>query len=349
MRKITSILVHLYQISWIRWVAIPAVLFFLWVILSLFFNSYANFTTLTKTYDRYSLTKTPKGELLKSESINGEFKAYENNLGILAIRFNSLNAVVHDDEDVLIFRIKEKGQKKWWYQNMYRSGGIYGTPFYPFGFPQIVNSKGKIYQFSLTSLKGNKMNAVSLSGREPLLVSKYVYTKNQLFNDKKVLLIFLYRKVINSFSDMDFLVASISYLLPFILYIFALVVFTKEQIDRYSFLFLVPFLIVLSIIWGMDLIPGIVFAIIGFWVITVIQYRLESSMSFLFAFIFLTCAFILVVFQYQDIAGRLSNWTYFFLCIGAIQLLIEFRSPTKERLTYLMFFKKIFFKKKKLK
>ena len=220
MKKMNNILISLYKISWIRWFLIPVTLFLLCLLFSLFLSSYANFTTLTHSYSSHNIAKFPKRELLKNESIIGEFKASDNNLGILAIRFNNPKYVIHDEEDVLIFRIKEKYQKRWLYQNTYRSGGIYGTPLYPFGFPQIVTSKGKIYQFSVTSLRGNIDNAVSLSEKEPVLISKYVYTKQQLFNDKKMLIDFICRKIINLFSDTDYRVALIGYMSPLIFYLF---------------------------------------------------------------------------------------------------------------------------------
>jgi hypothetical protein len=283
----------------------------------------------------------PTGMLLKNQTINGEIKASENNLGIISVRFVKKPQVAYNEEDNLVFSIKEKNQKTWLYKGNYRSGGINALPLYPFGFPQISNSKGKTYDFMITSQRGNKNNAVELSSSEPVIVSNYVYSKHDLFNDRKLLANYIYKKILNSFTDYEFLFNAIIYMLPFLFYVFGLVVFTKLKIEKYSFIFIIPLLIIFTVMWNIDLIDGIFYALIGFWVITILEYKLESSISFVFAALFFAIAIIAILFNQQDLGARFSNWTYIFLIIGVFQLIREIRYPNNKAFTYIMLINKI--------
>lgn len=326
----------LYNNKWIKKVVIPVILLIFWLVFSLLFNSYVNVLTLTQNYPRSNLTQAPQGLLVKDESIVGELTADENNLGILAIRFAPHRELQYDQQDSLMFKIKEKNAQTWLYQRIYGAGGIYELPFYPFGFPKIADSKGKTYIFAITSLKGNNKNALSLSNNEPTLVSKYVYTKSELMANKKNLISYGYKKVVSSFTDFAFLRASVIYALPLIFYLLWIIIFEKVWIDRYIFFWIFPFLILLGIAINIDLSSSFFLAISIFWALTIRAYQLESSISFLFALIILLFSLIAFQFGYQDIGARLSNWIYIFLVIGTVQLLGELKHPSEKRLTYTM-------------
>lgn len=339
MKEITPKLIEYYKNSWIRWLVIPSIFLIFYIIFSLLFNSYVNFTTLVQNYNQSNFIQIPKGKLLQNNIVSGEFTASDNNLGIVSIGFlGSEKKVSYDDEDVLIFKIKEKGQNQLWYSGKFRSGAISGEPIYPFGFPVISKSKGKIYQFSIISLHGNKQNAVSLSMHEPILTAWYVYPKHELLSNKKLLLIFLYKKLIDSFTNLYFLNASFTYSLPLVLYLFALIFITKMRIDRYSFILVVPILIILSVIWNIDTNSGLFFELIGFWIIILIAYDAESNISILFALFFFILAFLLVIFNNQNMAARFSNWTYVYLVIGTVQLLLEYKKHKQKKLTWKILF-----------
>jgi hypothetical protein len=343
--KMLRVINHFYRNKWIKLLVIPVILICFWVICSLLFSSYANFTILTHNYERSAIISSPQSLLLNGKSIVGEFSAAENNLGIISIRFLTHEKLSYEDQDNVVFRIKERDAKTWFYQRTYTAGGIYELPLYPFGFPKITDSKGKIYIFSITSLKGNKENALQLSGSEPILVTKYVYTKSELLANKKNLLQYLVKKFITSFTDLAFFESSLIYLLPFIFYILWISIFERLRIDRYNFLFIFPLLIFLGITINIDLTFSFFLAIVIFWIITIRVYQLESSISFLFSTIFFFFAFVWIFFGFQEIGGRISNWTYIFLGIGVIQLLEELKNPNENRLTYSILLNSLFPKK----
>ena len=165
------------------------------VLFSVGYNLYTKkipLLTLQHSYSKEILTISRKGELLAGDKVIGEFKSEDNFLGIVEIRF-----LVHGkvSNDYHIFRIKEKSDKKWYHTNTYKAKEFGGYPLFPFGFPIITNSKGKIYYFELESLSGRSGDAVGISAIEPVIVVKNVFSKTYLLNHREELALFLFKKV----------------------------------------------------------------------------------------------------------------------------------------------------------
>ena len=151
----------------VRFVLIPFLLLVLWFGFTVSYIMYldSSFTLISNTLPSTVFTHLPIGTLEKGEYISGKFVGNNNNLGIISLRFKTFFRPAYENEDHLLFQIKEAGDKKWYYQNTYRVGTIYDVPFFPFGFPIITDSKGKIYEFKVTSLNGNGQNSIALSNR----------------------------------------------------------------------------------------------------------------------------------------------------------------------------------------
>ena len=330
MKRITKSVMPVFKNTWIKFLVIPFILLLFWIAFSLLLNPYISFTTLTQNYNMRAITQMPQGKLMKGESINGEFKATEPDLGIVSVRFTNHRQVTNVAQDILVFGIKEKGVKTWQYQNTYKSNSISSMPFYPFGFPQFINSKGKTYIFSIISLQGNEENALQLSRDEPILVSKYVFTKSELLANENFFTIFVVKKFIESFTDIRFIESSLIFGLPLFFYLMWVVIFNRIQRSFYKFHFSMPLLIIIMIVLNIDTITGIFWGIIGVWIIIVTFLDIESGVSFFFALLFFILAFGSVLIGYQDLAGRISNWTYMFLVIGAAQLFMELISSQKK-------------------
>lgn len=204
----------------IKYFLIPIILIGMWLFLSLAYAFGNTFSFSIISYNESTILNTSVSRLTKGEKINGEFYSHENNLGILSVRFTTLDRVPYLQEDSLKFSLKEKGAKKWYYQNNYRSGLIFDDPLFPFGFPKIANSKGKIYVFEIESLKGDYNNAVGVSNENPVLISRYQIPKQILISNKIEFLNFVLRKITNSIQNLDVIFFSFVYVLPLLFYIF---------------------------------------------------------------------------------------------------------------------------------
>lgn len=195
-------------------------LFLVWLGLTVWYIIIFDESVLVLSYghSKESFVSRPE-KLLENTKISGSFVAQDENLGIVSLRFEKRRRIPYLQEDIMVFRIKEKNSPTWYYENEYRSGLTYDVPFLPFGFPIISDSKGKTYYFELESLKGNDVNGVVLSEREPILVSKYQKTKAILFNDINKFIDFSYKKFFYSFQTIDIAFSSFVFALPLLFYI----------------------------------------------------------------------------------------------------------------------------------
>ncbi len=123
--------------------------------------------------------------ILPDQNIQGIFNSQYPNLGSISIRFNTQNQI---NTDWLTFSIKEQGSQNWYYQGKYKVDQFQPDQFFPFGFPVINDSQNKTYEFILTSQQGTDDNAVSISGYEPQLRTKYLINKTDLINNRTILL-----------------------------------------------------------------------------------------------------------------------------------------------------------------
>ncbi|HUQ85185.1 MAG TPA: hypothetical protein VM077_02575 [Candidatus Limnocylindrales bacterium] len=333
-----------YNNKWIKWFFIPIGLFLFWIFASLTINPSINFSTLIQKDGKEHYFMFNDKLLLRNDTISGQFKASEDNLGIISIRFIPQKQVDFDDEDSLVFRIKEKKAKEWHYQGTYSSGGIFGVPMFPFGFPTISDSKNKTYIFSITSQHGTRKNAVKLSRKEPALISMYVFPKNKLISDKRLFVNFFYKKLINYFSNLELLASSTVYLSPLLFYLFTHLLVRKTTLGKIHTIPIIPLLIVLAASINIDLILGIFLSFIGFWIITVILNKIESRVSFLFALLFFCLSLISVILKSQQLGSRFSNWTFIFLAVGTVQTIYESQS-SKKFISYRIFLKRVIPKK----
>lgn len=346
--------------KWMRWILIPLVLLGVWFGLTLWYvaNFDTSFLVISYNHPSTDFIKITHDKLMKGDKLIGQFKAVEDNLGIVALRFKSFQRVEYKDEDALVFRLKEKGSKEWYYQNKYRSGFIYDTPFLPFGFPLIHDSKGKIYIFELGSLKGNQNNGVALSERSPFFQSKYQENKAALFSDKENFIIFVVKKFVNSLQTVDVLYSSIVFLLPLLFYLYwafsiktSLVdsanVYLSKKLERfgrrffgrrYGSVFAAVRLVKLSFI-SITIIIGVLIDIIFLQVSNDLLYivipvlwsfslhinKVDNKYSFYTGLFFLVLCPVYLYLDTTNIAESAGAWAFMFLLTGLLKEMVSTR------------------------
>lgn len=159
-------------------------------------------------YEDYNLTVIVKADnfqfyenkdLFKGDKLIGEFEATNNNLGIVSVKFNTHNKV---NDDYLQFKIKEVGSSGWYYSNKYKVDQFQNNKYFPFGFPQINNSKGKEYQIEIESLAGVEGNSIKIKDNASFL-SKYSFPKAYLMENKIKIPVFIFNKIKSFFNNID--------------------------------------------------------------------------------------------------------------------------------------------------
>jgi len=156
-------------------------------------------------------------DFYKRSKIVGEFKSNYNNLGIVSVKFNTHDRI---NTDFLQFRIKEKNNGDWFYAAKYKVDQFQNKKYFPFGFPEIIDSKNKIYEFEIISLEGIEGNIVSIdSGNNQFLV-KNSFPKSYLLGNKKFIPTFIFYKVSSIFLNIDVVNYLLVFLESIILYLF---------------------------------------------------------------------------------------------------------------------------------
>lgn len=148
-----------------------------------------NLTTITQKEQWKQVSS--KYTLLAKKKIGGSFTARTDNLGIIAVPFDTNNKSVNDR---IIFRIKQSETTDWYFQATYNTNQIQNNIPFPFGFPIIRNSKNITYTFEIESLNGTPDDSLSLSQASPYFITKYKFTKSELAENPNVLVRFIIAK-----------------------------------------------------------------------------------------------------------------------------------------------------------
>lgn len=310
------------------------------------------------SHNTNDFTQINHEKLMKGQKISGEFVAKDDNLGIVSLRFKSFQRVSYKQEDKLIFRLKEKGAKDWYYKNQYRSGFIYDMPFLPFGFPIIKDSFGKTYVFELESLNGNAVNGVALSSREPILASKYATDRNDILHNPAKLVSFAFKKYFNSFQTIDIAYSSLIFALPFLFYIYWISPLRKKIIKPYlssvekkytSFLrrrfgkhskyfekiyyivsrnyyiiFLILFILI-DVIF-LQIYNDLLYIVVGvIWFVMMKINNIDSEKTFLIGLGILIFAPIYLQLNITNVAEKAGAWAFILFVVGLIQALYDLR------------------------
>lgn len=312
-------------------VVIPLLLVLFWFVASLLLNNKYSFTALVYPHSSKQLAQYPKNKLLKGEKIKGEFVAKDDYLGMITIGFKDYVKHDYNEEDLINFRIKEKGSQDWYYSSDYKSGAIEDQFPFPFGFPLIGDSKQKTYQFEITSLSGNENNAVELNTLNPQFTAVHKFAKSDILINSNRVIRFMIKKIATSFTNIDFLLNSALYLLPLFIYVF--IYEMRKMVSQ--MMVRLPIFILLFVCIDIFIIRevyiGILLLFIIGWFISIRQYHLDSKSSYMLAFIFLAIWLPLMYFNTKYIQNKLNIWVYFFLFTGTIQAIIEEKYPKSKR------------------
>lgn len=328
-------------------------LFLLWIFLTFWYviTFDTSFSVWSYNHKNSNIKNLNFNLFYKGEVFRGEFKAQDNNLGIVSIRFQTYTRPPYKYEDKYLFRLKEKNAKKWYYSNIYRSGFIYDIPFLPFGFPQIKDSKGKTYEFEIKTLNTNKVNKISISKRYPILQSKYKYSGKELIKNPKEMFHFLIIKLTNAFGTPDIIFSSFIYLLPLLFYLAWILVLEKiknplvkkivtviavlersplgplVRLFKKIFIFNLDYFLIFIAITDVlitQLSNDIIYIVLlVLWIKTLFAYKKDSKQSFVVGLtLIVTCPLFLII-KLEPTAEKAAAWAFMFLVAGTIQILIE--------------------------
>ena len=305
----------------VAYILIPIALALFWFFCALLFNKQISFSIL-----EYGESKPPQsvnGKLFKGEKISGDFIAKENDLGIIIVRFNKYVKPDFRGEDVLSFKLKEKGAKDWYYFNNYRSGSVENQLLFPFGFPVVENSKGKEYQFEIESLFGNSSNALEISKDMPVLITAYQFPKSEITASKLRFLSFLIKKTITSLTSFDFILSSVLFMLPLIFYIVWLLFLKKFTFAGKFLTFALIILVLLDTFFIKEVYIGILLGLIAGFMYAIKANKITSRYIFSLVIILISLWTVLIYLNMSSFSTKLNIWVYVFMVMGVGRMLLE--------------------------
>lgn len=164
--------------------ALSFILFFtvLHIAIVALYNTYKteDYRLLTISSSENARSKPVK--LIGDKTFNTTFTAIADNLGIVAIRFNTTSQT---KPGYILFRIKEVGAETWYYSNTYKSDQFQNDALFQIGFPPLYESKNKKYELEVKSLFGNNDNYLQISNLQ--YVPKFTYPKSELLSVPKLI------------------------------------------------------------------------------------------------------------------------------------------------------------------
>lgn len=318
-----------FRLKSVKFIAIPLLLGFISLLLSLVFTFASSQNPVFHV--EYESPKTfsdvtTQNELLSSDVVRGELKALSNYLGIVKVRFTNFGRI---NDNTVIFRVKEKNQKQWYYENEYKTNQFQDHGYFPFGFPPIQDSMNKEFVFEITSENATPGDAVGISSISPNVSTVYEIPFLITITDTSRFI----RMVMH--SPFDFLLAIThafifdtlllsAFFFPILLYLFIILFF-----DRRGFSILFPMLVGTSIVYvflGGKLPSGsesvglfIIIVLITMLVTLIRKHKLPFVVYVYLAIFYLVfMIFLLVLFNRPDFANRAANFGYAFMLIGTI-------------------------------
>ncbi len=319
------------QTAIIKFGIIPFLLLALWFILTfvqIILND-QSITVLTKSYNKKDLSLITGRPLLKGDKQRFEITAAQNNLGIITIHFNTYDRYNYD---TIIFRLKEKGTKKWLYEGSYNARAFTSLPRYPFGFPIIPDSKDKQYIIEIESLHGTLLSSVSVNTESRIVSTSYQFSKEKLSTDLSHLLHFLYIKTTNSLTNHYLLFSSSIFIYPLLFYVIWISVshrFNHKSILQNPFVILIGIIIVFDCFFIRKSFDLVYIVISSIWGIFLLKSKRGSRESFIVASIILCICMLLQIFQMKEATETAAIWAFFALLVGVVLNFYEFTLQKK--------------------
>jgi len=302
---------------------IPAGLLAFWIYFSIMevHDTDQVYLQLTSEYNSDMLHPRDFTEILAGRIITGEFVAPYDNLGIVGLRFWNFYRL---NDDFLIFRLKEQGSHRWYYQSRHKVDQFQPHDYFVFGFPPIGPSAGKTYEFEIESESGRPGNAVGISPIEPAVVVKYKISREAVFSSVPAAAQFTAKKILNLAYKPKFVAVSFAYFLPFLIYTLYLIIVTwYPHLEHFGRRFLI-FLLLIAVYLDAFVIPkGDSTMILLFFLVLIVWQRFQASLS-IFLYLAVTLFFLSMYYYYRTnpadffYSERLMAWSFLFFSVHFI-------------------------------
>lgn len=319
-----------------------------------------SFFSLTKTHSHELVNNFSEDKILRGNKITGSFISEYDHLGTVSLNFSYSERVAFKKEDTLTFKIRERGSDVWYFEAPYRSGIVFDTTFFPFGFPVIEYSAGKTYEFELFSYKGNEENALSLKKGFPTMESRYLIPRSEATTGVSEFIDFMIKKIFNKATTLEILFISIISFLPlgiFILWILILYKYASLYVSKHprvkkmlrkiektyegmysyireSYYFILGSALLIAVLLDLFLIhirTNIIYLVILLmWIRAFKNNKYADLISIIISLILLILSPVLLAFNAHESSVKSGAWSLIFFFISVTYILMK-RKFDKEK------------------
>lgn len=290
--------------------------------------------TIVIGYDNVFDSRVINKKLVSGVILKSQVEAKVNNLGGVGVRFYNFDKI---NDDVIIFRIKEKGNDEWYYRNEYKVDQFQPDQIFTFGFPILENSDGKIYEFEIESVNGSSQNAVGISRYVPRVTTKYKLARDQVFGSLELFVFFIWFKLLNLLVSSEFLLRTMTWLMPFLLYWIGLLFFVKKYkgfdiyVDKFidilkikKWFWFVPLLLMCVEIFVIKVSNDLLLLMLLFYGVVSIRVSDIRALHVLCLCILLFLLYpIFFMIGLIEISEKIAIWGYLLIFVGILYVIIN--------------------------
>ncbi|MFA6550626.1 MAG: hypothetical protein WCT36_04725 [Candidatus Gracilibacteria bacterium] len=262
--------------------------------------------------------------LSQGVTVSAEFRATESQLGIISFRFQKPDSQTASS---VVFRIKEKGRSAWYYEHEYTANQLHENNWYPFGFPILEQSRGKVYQMEIEGSSVSKEDAVLLLANRGFLVQHQVPNERLFAPIHRVFLLFQNNVISTVKAEIFLYVGFIVGLFYFTFILKKISVYAKTifMIEIFLFvMFLQP-----------NLYQSVQISTLCFIIITiyslVFQKVLNGTRMLIISALVFTVMSVYYVFGEIAIAERLAEWVYSIIILSLLFILPEIHTRVPKK------------------
>lgn len=321
---------HLFSniVGFTLWLVIP-LLFLLWRVVGLgnYVSETSGLLTIQLSHKARFDQRVVNSQIIKGIKLRGKLESFQNGLGTVLLRFYNFDRI---NSDELKFRIREEGDKNWYYESQVNVDQFLPDEYFTFGFPVIENSKGKIYEFEIESVRGTPGDAVAISRFLPQIASRYQFKKDEIKGNFGLIGYIVAVKFLNMLVDNQFLkkllVSGVSLGLYYMVLLdFSKLVFLGGYVEtlrrimiksRFWFILAVSCLTLVDILLVKESNDWLFAGLSIFWLFSVLVFQLHKEFLFYLAILTSLLYPVAFVFGQDRIADKLAIWWYLFIVMG---------------------------------
>lgn len=265
--------------------------------------------------EEHKLSPKNSYDLMSGKTFSQEINSKHDNLGIIAIRFQTFNRI---NNDTVVFRIKENTDQGWYYSANYNTDQFQDRELFPFGFPIINNSKDKIYKIEVESKFGSDSSHVRIDNLAPSIFSKHKYQLRRNGQDSIGAVLFLLLKFQNIVTNISILYPILLYFLPFSVQILYIIIFKRKAPHPANILFFPVMLLIFRYYLGLAEPPSWNLTIIILWNLSLILFFPYSKINLKISALLLACAFYFLVENNIPQVEKVMYWFITAIIMGII-------------------------------